>query len=226
MMLVTFMVLPFLAARPVLAQDTLKLDLGKALEIALSENPTVKVADKEIQKKKYARKGSYASLFPQISFAGDYNRTLKKQVMYMDFDMGDMGGGSLPEGTDMSSMDEGFEVGRSNNWSLGFNASIWGNVGASMEVAYSASKGGVNSFTKALAKELAPSNIQVNALACGVIDTDMNHCFTKEERESIINDIPTDRMGTADEAAQAVMMLLHAPAYLTGQIVTMDGGYL
>ena len=73
MMLVTFMVLPFLAARPVLAQDTLKLDLGKALEIALSENPTVKVADKEIQKKKYARKGSYASLFPQISFAGDYN---------------------------------------------------------------------------------------------------------------------------------------------------------
>ena len=64
MMLVTFMVLPFLAARPVLAQDTLKLDLGKALEIALSENPTVKVADKEIQKKKYARKGSYASLFP------------------------------------------------------------------------------------------------------------------------------------------------------------------
>lgn len=114
MMLVTFMVLPFLAARPVLAQDTLKLDLGKALEIALSENPTVKVADKEIQKKKYARKGSYASLFPQISFAGDYNRTLKKQVMYMDFDMGDMGGGSLPEGTDMSSMDEGFEVGRSS----------------------------------------------------------------------------------------------------------------
>lgn len=105
-------------------------------------------------------------------------------------------------------------------------SSIWGNAGASMEVAYSASKGGVNSFTKALAKELAPSNIQVNALACGVIDTDMNHCFTKEERESIINDIPTDRMGTADEAAQAVMMLLHAPAYLTGQIVTMDGGYL
>lgn len=105
-------------------------------------------------------------------------------------------------------------------------SSIWGNAGASMEVAYSASKGGVNSFTKALAKELAPSNIQVNALACGVIDTDMNHCFSDEERAMIINDIPTDRMGTADEAAQAVMMLLNAPAYLTGQIVTMDGGYL
>jgi len=105
-------------------------------------------------------------------------------------------------------------------------SSIWGNAGASMEVAYSASKGGVNSFTKALAKELAPSNIQVNALACGVIDTDMNRCFSDEERASIINEIPTDRMGTAEEAAQAVMMLLNAPAYLTGQIVTMDGGYL
>ena len=95
-----------------------------------------------------------------------------------------------------------------------------------MEVAYSASKGGVNSFTKALAKELAPSNIQVNALACGVIDTDMNRCFSEEEREMIINEIPADRMGTANEAAQAVMMLLTAPAYLTGQIVTLDGGYL
>ena len=103
MMLVTFMVLPFLAARPVLAQDTLKLDLGKALEIALSENPTVKVADKEIQKKKYARKGSYASLYPKISIAGDNNRTMKQQVMYKVFDLGDMEGGSLTEGKDMYS---------------------------------------------------------------------------------------------------------------------------
>lgn len=105
-------------------------------------------------------------------------------------------------------------------------SSIWGNAGASMEVAYSTSKGGINTFTKALAKELAPSNIQVNALACGVIDTDMNRCFSDEEREMIINEIPADRMGTAKEAAQAVMMLLNAPAYLTGQIVTLDGGYL
>ena len=105
-------------------------------------------------------------------------------------------------------------------------SSIWGNAGASMEVAYSASKGAVNSFTKALAKELAPSNIQVNALAFGVIDTDMNRCFSDEDRELIIHDIPADRMGTAKEAAQAVMMLLQAPTYLTGQIVTMDGGYL
>lgn len=105
-------------------------------------------------------------------------------------------------------------------------SSIWGNAGASMEVAYSASKGGVNSFTKALAKELAPSNIQVNALACGVIDTDMNRCFSKEERDMIINEIPADRMGTVEEVANTVILLLHAPAYLTGQIVTLDGGYL
>lgn len=105
-------------------------------------------------------------------------------------------------------------------------SSIWGNAGASMEVAYSTSKGGINSFTKALAKELAPSNIQVNALACGVIDTDMNRCFSEEERQMIIDEIPADRMGSASEAAEAVMMLLNAPAYLTGQIVTLDGGYL
>ena len=105
-------------------------------------------------------------------------------------------------------------------------SSIWGNAGASMEVAYSASKGGVNSFTKALAKELAPSNIQVNAIACGVIDTDMNRCFSEEEREMIIEDIPADRMGTVDEIAKTVVMLLNAPAYLTGQIITVDGGYL
>ena len=96
--------------------------LRKALEIALSENPTVKVADKEIEKKKYAQKGSYAALFPQISFAADYNRTLKKQVMYMDgFDMGST---EIPEGTEAVDMSKGIEVGRDNNWSLGFNASM------------------------------------------------------------------------------------------------------
>lgn len=105
-------------------------------------------------------------------------------------------------------------------------SSIWGNAGASMEVAYSASKGGVNSFTKALAKELAPSNIQVNAIACGVIDTDMNRCFSEEERAMLIEEIPADRMGTVEEVAQTVLMLLDAPAYLTGQVITLDGGYL
>lgn len=104
-------------------------------------------------------------------------------------------------------------------------SSVWGNVGASMETAYSASKGGVNSFTKALAKELAPSNIQVNAIACGVIDTDMNKCFSDEELTSLREEIPADRIGQPAEVAQMVLSLLHAPDYLTGQVITLDGGW-
>lgn len=103
--------------------------------------------------------------------------------------------------------------------------SVWGIYGASMEVAYSASKGGVNSFTKALAKELAPSNIQVNAIACGVIDTDMNQCFTEEERTALIDEIPACRMGTPEEVGRLVCQLADAPSYLTGQIITLDGGW-
>lgn len=104
-------------------------------------------------------------------------------------------------------------------------SSVWGNAGASMEAAYSASKGGVNSFTKALAKELAPSHIQVNAIACGVIDTDMNRCFSKEEMEVLREEIPADRIGQPVEVAQLLISLIHAPEYLTGQIITLDGGW-
>lgn len=104
-------------------------------------------------------------------------------------------------------------------------SSVWGNVGASMEVAYSASKGGMNSFTKALAKELAPSNIQVNAIACGVIDTDMNACFSAEDLEQLVAEIPADRLGKTAEVAQLALQLAQAPDYLTGQIITMDGGW-
>lgn len=104
-------------------------------------------------------------------------------------------------------------------------SSIWGNVGASMEVAYSASKGGVNAFTKALAKELAPSGIQVNAIACGLIDTDMNRGFSAEDLEALRAEIPADRIGQPKEAARLVVALLNAPDYLTGQIVTLDGGW-
>ena len=104
-------------------------------------------------------------------------------------------------------------------------SSIWGNSGASMEVAYSASKGGVNSFTKALAKELAPSNIQVNAVSCGMIDTEMNQCFTDEEKEDIIQEIPADRMGRPTEVAEMVYAISHMPSYTTGQIFTIDGGW-
>lgn len=105
-------------------------------------------------------------------------------------------------------------------------SSIWGNVGASCEVAYSATKGGVNSFTRALAKELAPSNIQVNALALGVIDTEMNQCFSEEERQGLIDEIPAGRMGTPGEVAQIVVSMLEGQTYLTGQIITVDGGLL
>ncbi len=104
-------------------------------------------------------------------------------------------------------------------------SSVWGNVGASMEVAYSASKGGVNSFTKALAKELAPSNIQVNAVACGLIDTEMNRRLTREELAALREEIPADRMGAPEEVADLVLQVAKAPSYLTGQIITIDGGW-
>lgn len=104
-------------------------------------------------------------------------------------------------------------------------SSVWGNCGASMEVAYSASKGGVNSFTKALAKELAPSGIQVNAIACGVINTEMNLGFSEEERRALIDGIPADRMGNAAEVAEMVCAVLSMPSYATGQIFTIDGGW-
>ena len=104
-------------------------------------------------------------------------------------------------------------------------SSVWGNVGASMEVAYSASKGGMNAFTKALAKELAPSNIQVNAIACGVIDTEMNAHLSPEDMDALREEIPADRLGTVEEIASLALMLAKAPEYLTGQIVTMDGGW-
>ncbi|MDE6972238.1 MAG: SDR family NAD(P)-dependent oxidoreductase [Lachnospiraceae bacterium] len=105
-------------------------------------------------------------------------------------------------------------------------SSVWGNAGASMETAYSASKGGVNSFTKALAKELAPSDIQVNAVAFGVIETDMNVGFSEEEMDAIKEEIPADRLGTPEEAAQMICGILGMPGYFTGQVVTMDGGWM
>lgn len=104
-------------------------------------------------------------------------------------------------------------------------SSVWGNMGASMEVAYSASKGGVNAFTKALAKELAPSSIQVNAISCGVIDTSMNSCFSEEDMEALRAEIPADRLGRPEEVARLALQLADAPTYMTGQILTIDGGW-
>jgi 3-oxoacyl-[acyl-carrier protein] reductase len=103
-------------------------------------------------------------------------------------------------------------------------SSVWGDKGASCEVAYSAAKGGVNAFTKALAKELAPSGITVNAIACGMIDTPMNDCFSKSEIQDICEEIPMGRMGTSEEIADFVCRIADS-SYMTGQIITMDGGW-
>ncbi len=105
-------------------------------------------------------------------------------------------------------------------------SSVWGVVGASMEVAYSATKGGLNTFTKALAKELAPSGISVNAIACGMIDTDMNGHFSQEEKQGVIDEIPADRMASPKEVAQMVQQIIDSPVYLTGQIIGFDGGWI
>ena len=105
-------------------------------------------------------------------------------------------------------------------------SSVWGNVGASCEVAYSACKGGINSFTRALGKELAPSQITVNAIACGVIDTDMNRCFSEEERADLIAEIPAERMGRPEEVAELAFSIASGHAYLDGQIITLDGGWI
>ncbi len=105
-------------------------------------------------------------------------------------------------------------------------SSVWGLVGASCEVAYSATKGAINSFTKALAKELAPSNISVNAIAFGAIDTDMNSELTQEDKISLCEEIPAGRMATPEEAALCIKNLLAMPAYLTGEILKFDGGWI
>jgi len=104
-------------------------------------------------------------------------------------------------------------------------SSVWGSVGASCEVAYSATKGGINAFTKALAKELAPSNIQVNAVACGAIDTEMNQWMEEEDLIGLVEDIPAGRLGRAEEVADLVYHLGYKNAYLTGQVIGLDGGW-
>ena len=105
-------------------------------------------------------------------------------------------------------------------------SSMWGTAGASCEAAYSATKAGVHGLTKALAKELAPSNIQVNAIACGVIDTAMNQQLSEEDKIVLKNEIPASRFGTPEEVAEVVLQLATSPGYLTGQIIGVDGGYL
>lgn len=104
-------------------------------------------------------------------------------------------------------------------------SSVWGNTGASCEVLYSATKGAVNTFTRALAKEVAPSGITVNAVAFGMIDTEMNAGFTEEEKEMIRQEIPADRIASPGEAAEMIYHTCTAPRYLTGEVITFSGGW-
>ncbi len=104
-------------------------------------------------------------------------------------------------------------------------SSMWGQVGASCEAAYSAAKGAVIAYTKALAKELGPSNIRVNCVAPGVIDTEMNGHLTQDDLAALADETPLGRIGTPREAAAAIAFLASDEAsFLTGQVVAPNGG--
>ena len=103
-------------------------------------------------------------------------------------------------------------------------SSIWGEVGGSCETAYSASKGALIAFTKALAKELAPSNIHVNCISPGVIKTQMNACFSEEDMQALIEEIPVGRIGYPEEIASAALFL-EENEYVTGIDLPVNGGF-
>ena len=106
-------------------------------------------------------------------------------------------------------------------------SSMWGETGASCEAAYSASKAGVIGLTKALAKELAPSNINVNAVSPGFIDTTMNNHLSEEEKNAFIEEVPLGRIGKPEDVANAVYFLASENAdYITGQVLGVNGGYV
>ena len=101
-------------------------------------------------------------------------------------------------------------------------SSVWGRYGAACEAAYSAAKAGVIGLTKALAKEY--SNINVNCICPGVIETPMNSHLSKDEREALINEIPLRRFGTPQEVAELCLFLAQKGDYITGQVIGIDGG--
>ncbi len=106
-------------------------------------------------------------------------------------------------------------------------SSVWGECGASCEVAYSAAKAGLIGFTKALAKECAPSGVRVNCVSCGLIDTKMNSTLSSEDLSAVTDEIPMGRMGKPDDIADAVLFLAgSSAAYITGQVLRVDGGWI
>lgn len=104
-------------------------------------------------------------------------------------------------------------------------SSAWGIVGGALEVIYSISKAGMDGLTKALAKEVGPCNIRVNSIAPGMIDTDMNKKFSKEEIEEIKNEIPLEKIGRTVDIAKCVKWLIN-DEYTTGQIISINGGWI
>ena len=105
-------------------------------------------------------------------------------------------------------------------------SSIWGNVGASLESTYSASKAGIIGLTKSLAKEYGYNNILVNCICPGIINTDMNKNLTKKDLEFLINEIPLGKIGDVkDISALALFLAEKTGDYITGQVITVDGGY-
>ena len=116
----------------------------------------------------------------------------------------------------------------SNQYGVIINmSSIWGDFGASMEALYSTSKGAINTFTKAMAKELAPSGIRVNAIAPGIVETDMmKDDFSKDELEELKNEVATNRFAKPEEIAGLVSYLISDEAsYITGDIIHINGGF-
>lgn len=106
-------------------------------------------------------------------------------------------------------------------------SSMWGISGASMEVCYSASKAALIGMSKALAKEVGPSGINVNVIAPGVIDTKMNNHLSKEDMESLIEETPINRIGTPEDVANAVLFLCDKKAsFITGEVISVDGGFI
>lgn len=104
-------------------------------------------------------------------------------------------------------------------------SSIWGIVGSSMEVLYSISKAGIDGLTKALAKELGPSNIRVNSIAPGIIHTDMNKNLSDEEIDEIKKEIPLEKIGSTHDIARCVKWLVE-DEYTSGQIISINGGWV
>lgn len=102
-------------------------------------------------------------------------------------------------------------------------SSVWGEEGASCEAAYSASKAALIGFTKAAAKELAPSGIRVNCVSCGIVDTQMNVRLTEAEKQAFLQDVPLGRQGTPEEVAACALFLARHP-YITGEVLRVNGG--